>query len=47
MAGRKIHGIVMREVGNDPKKPFTHFPPVGLFKTSRIGLETLRVTLRV
>jgi hypothetical protein len=47
MAGRKIHGIVMREVGDDPKKLFTHFPPVGLVKTSRIGLETLRVTVRV
>ena len=46
MVGRKIHGIVMREVGNDPKT--LHPLPSGeLVKTSRIGLETLRVTLRV
>ncbi len=46
MAGRKIHGMVMGELDNDPKDP-SPIPPVDLVKTSKQYLETLGVTFRV
>jgi inosose dehydratase len=46
MAGRKIHGMVMGELDNDPKNP-SPTAPVDLVKTSKVYLETLGVTFRV
>ena len=46
MAGRKIHGMVMGELDNDPKDP-SPTAPVELVKTSKSYLETLGVTFRV
>jgi inosose dehydratase len=46
MAGRKIHGMVMGELDNDPKNPSPHCP--GGFGQNQQGyLETLGVTFRV
>jgi inosose dehydratase len=45
MAGRKIHGMVMGELDNDPKNP-SPTAPVELVKTSKIYLETLGITFR-
>jgi inosose dehydratase len=46
MAGRKIHGMVMGELDNDPKNP-SATAPVDLVTTSKLYLETLGVTFRV
>jgi inosose dehydratase len=46
MAGRKIHGMLMGELDNDPKNP-SPTAPVDLVKTSKANLETLGVTFRV
>jgi inosose dehydratase len=46
MVGRKIHGMVMGELDNDPKNP-SPTAPVDLVKTSKLYLETLGVTFRV
>ena len=45
MAGRKIHGMVMGELDNDPKD-LSPTPPVDLVKKSKVYLETLGVTFR-
>jgi inosose dehydratase len=45
MAGRKIHGMVMGELDNDPKDP-SPTPPVDLVKKSKVYLESLGVTFR-
>jgi inosose dehydratase len=45
MAGRKIHGMVMGELDNDPKNP-SPTAPVELVKTSKLYLETLGITFR-
>ena len=45
MAGRKIHGMVMGELDNDPKNP-SPTAPVELVKTSKIYLESLGITFR-
>jgi inosose dehydratase len=45
MAGRKIHGMVMVELDNDPKNP-SPTAPVELVKTSKVYLETLGITFR-
>jgi inosose dehydratase len=45
MAGRKIHGMVMGELDNDPKN-LSPTPPVDLVKKSKVYLETLGVTFR-
>jgi inosose dehydratase len=45
MAGRKIHGMVMVELDNDPKNP-SPTTPVELVKISKIYLESLGITFR-
>ncbi len=45
MAGRKIHGMVMGELDNDPKNP-SPTAPVELVKTSKLYLETQGITFR-
>jgi inosose dehydratase len=45
MDGRKIHGMVMGELDNDPKN-LSPTPPVELVNTSKLYLETLGVTFR-
>src|SRR5260370_42457760 len=45
MAGRKIHGMVMGELDNDPKNP-SPTAPAELVKTSKIYLESLGITFR-
>jgi inosose dehydratase len=45
MAGRKIHGMVMGELDNDPKN-LSPTPPLELVKTSKVYLESLGVTFR-
>jgi inosose dehydratase len=45
MAGRKIHGMVMGELDNDPKD-LSPTPPVDLVKKSKVYLETFGVTFR-
>jgi inosose dehydratase len=45
MAGRKIHGMVMGELDNDPKN-LSPTPPMELVKTSKVYLESLGVTFR-
>jgi len=45
MAGRKIHGMVMVELDNDPKNP-SPTTPVELVKISKIYLESLGLTFR-
>jgi inosose dehydratase len=45
MAGRKIHGMVMGELDNDPQNP-SPTPPLELVKTSKDYLVSLGVTFR-
>jgi inosose dehydratase len=45
MEGRKIHGMVMGELDNDPKN-LSPTPPAELVKTSKDYLETLGITFR-
>jgi inosose dehydratase len=45
MAGRKIHGMVMGELDNDPKDP-SLTAPVELVKTSKVYLESLGIAFR-
>jgi inosose dehydratase len=45
MEGRKIHGMVMGELDNDPKN-LSPTPPQELVKTSRDYLKTLGITFR-
>jgi inosose dehydratase len=45
MEGRKIHGMVMGELDNDPKN-LSPTPPLDLVKTSKVYLETLGITFR-
>jgi inosose dehydratase len=45
MAGRKIHGMVMGELDNDPQNP-SPTPPRDLVKTSKVYLESQGVTFR-
>ncbi len=43
--GRKIHGMVMGELDNDPNN-LSPTPPLDLVKTSKVYLETLGITFR-
>lgn len=45
MAGRKMHGMVMVELDNDPREP-SPTTPVELAKTSKVYLESLGLTFR-
>ncbi|HEV2276061.1 MAG TPA: TIM barrel protein [Acidobacteriaceae bacterium] len=45
MEGRKIHGMVMGELDNDPKNP-SPIPPVELVTSSKKYLQTLGVVFR-
>jgi inosose dehydratase len=45
MAGRKINGMVMGELDNDPKN-LSPTPPLELVKKSKAYLETLGVAFR-
>jgi inosose dehydratase len=45
MAGRKMNGLVMVELDNDPRDP-SPTTPVELAKTSKVYLESLGITFR-
>ena len=45
MEGRKIHGMVMGELDNDPKNQ-SPTAPAALVKTSKVYLESLGIAFR-